>query len=83
MTIGLNGLIGYLNHNEKSKSPGYFGRIMIQQNVMAVSGELLGISKKIFNQIKKSNHIRFGFYYGSPTENRTPVSTVRGSRPNL
>ena len=51
MTINLMGVVGYLNNNEKSKSPGYFGRIMIQQNVMAVSGELIGISKKTFNQI--------------------------------
>ena len=51
MIIGLNGTVGYLNNNEKSISPGYFGRIMIQQNVMAVSGELIGLSKKIFQQI--------------------------------
>lgn len=51
MAINLMGAVGYLNNNEKSKSPGYFGRIMIQQNVMAVSGELIGISKNIFNQI--------------------------------
>lgn len=51
MTIGLNGFVGYLNSNEKSKSPGYFGRIMIQQNVMAVSGELLGISKEVFYKV--------------------------------
>lgn len=51
MAINLMGAVGYLNNNEKSKSPGYFGRIMIQQNVMAVSGELIGISKKTFNQI--------------------------------
>ena len=51
MVINLMGAVGYLNNNEKSKSPGYFGRIMIQQNVMAVSGELIGISKNTFNQI--------------------------------
>lgn len=51
IAINLMGTVGYVNKNEKSKSPGYFGRIMIQQNVMAVSGELIGISKNIFNQI--------------------------------
>lgn len=51
MTINLMGLVGYLNNNEKSESPGYFGRIMIQQNVMAVSGELIGISKNIFDEV--------------------------------
>lgn len=55
MAINLMGTVGYLNNNEKSKSPGYFGRIMIQQNVMAVSGELIGISKNLFNKINGFN----------------------------
>lgn len=51
MAINLMGTVGNVNSNEKSNSPGYFGRIMIQQNVMAVSGELIGISKNTFQQI--------------------------------
>lgn len=55
IAINLMGTVGCLNNNEKNKNPGYFGRIMIQQNVMAVSGELIGISKNIFNQINGFN----------------------------
>lgn len=51
ITLNLMGIAGNVNSLEKSNSPGYFGRIMIQQNVMAVSGELLGISKRIFDEI--------------------------------
>jgi len=51
MTLNLMGTIGNVNYYEKNSNPGYFGRIMIQQNVMAVSSELLGISKKIFKSI--------------------------------
>lgn len=51
MALNLMGVVGNINNNEKNNNPGYFGRIMIQQNVTAVSGALLGISKKVFNEI--------------------------------
>lgn len=51
MTLNLMGTIGNVNYYEKNSNPGYFGRIMIQQNVIAVSSELLGISKKLFKSI--------------------------------
>lgn len=52
ITLNLMGLAGNVNSYEKSKNPGYFGRIMIQQNVMAVSSDLLGMSKRVFKEIK-------------------------------
>lgn len=51
VVLNLTGTAGHVNWNEKEKKPGYFGRIMIQQNVSAVTGALLGISKINFEQI--------------------------------
>ena len=51
IALNLMGLFGNINRLEKSKSPGYFGRIMIQQNVMAISSQLIGVSKKIFEKV--------------------------------
>lgn len=51
VVLNLTGTAGHLNLNEKEKNPGYMGRIMIQQNVSAVTGALLGISKKDFEKI--------------------------------
>ena len=52
VVLNLTGTAGHVNLNEKDNNPGYFGRIMIQQNVSAVTGALLGISKKVFEEIK-------------------------------
>lgn len=52
IALNLMGLFGNVNIYEKSNNPGYFGRIIIQQNVMAVSGKLIGMSRKIFNEIR-------------------------------
>ena len=51
VVLNLTGTAGHVNWNEKENNPGYFGRIMIQQNVSAVTGALLGVSKKIFEQV--------------------------------
>ncbi len=51
IALNLMGLFGNINRLEKSNSPGYFGRIMIQQNVMAISSQLIGVPKKIFEQV--------------------------------
>lgn len=51
VVLNLTGTAGHINWNEKENNPGYFGRIMIQQNVSAVTGALLGVSKKIFEQV--------------------------------
>ena len=51
VALNLTGTAGHVNWNEKENNPGYFGRIMIQQNVSAVTGALLGVSKKIFEQV--------------------------------
>lgn len=51
VVLNLTGTAGHVNWNEKEKSPGYMGRIMIQQNVSAVTGALLGISRQTFEQI--------------------------------
>lgn len=51
VVLNLTGPAGHVNWNEKENNPGYFGRIMIQQNVSAVTGALLGVSKKIFEQV--------------------------------
>lgn len=51
VVLNLTGTAGHVNWNEKSNKPGYFGRIMIQQNVSSVTGALLGISKETFEQI--------------------------------
>ena len=51
VVLNLTGTAGHVNWNEKENNPGYFGRIMIQQNVSAVTGALLGVSKKIFDQV--------------------------------
>jgi len=52
VVLNLTGTAGHVNLNMKENNPGYFGRIMIQQNVSAVTGALLGISKKVFDEIK-------------------------------
>lgn len=52
IVLNLMGTAGHVNWNEKEKNPGYMGRIMIQQNVSAVTGALLGMSKEIFEQVK-------------------------------
>ena len=52
VVLNLTGTAGHVNWNEKENNPGYFGRIMIQQNVSAVTGALLGISKKVFEQVE-------------------------------
>lgn len=52
IVLNLTGTAGHVNLNEKEKKPGYMGRIMIQQNVSAVTGALLGISRNTFEQIK-------------------------------
>lgn len=52
VVLNLTGIAGHVNWNEKSRKPGYFGRIMIQQNVSSVTGALLGISRKVFEEIK-------------------------------
>lgn len=51
VVLNLTGTAGHVNWNEKENNPGYFGRIMIQQNVSAVTGALLGVSKKNFDQV--------------------------------
>lgn len=51
VVLNLTGTAGHVNWNEKEKNPGYFGRIMIQQNVTAVTGALLGISRKTFEEV--------------------------------
>lgn len=51
VVLNLTGTAGHVNWNEKENNPGYFGRIMIQQNVSAVTGALLGVSKKVFEQV--------------------------------
>ena len=51
VVLNLTGTAGHVNWNEKENNPGYFGRIMIQQNVSAVTGALLGVSKKTFDQV--------------------------------
>ena len=52
VVLNLTGTAGHVNWNEKANNPGYFGRIMIQQNVSAVTGALLGMSKKVFEQVE-------------------------------
>lgn len=52
VVLNLTGTAGHVNWNEKENNPGYFGRIMIQQNVSAVTGALLGVSKKVFEKVK-------------------------------
>lgn len=52
VVLNLTGTAGHVNLNERADKPGYFGRIMIQQNVSCVTGALLGISKKVFEEIK-------------------------------
>lgn len=52
VVLNLTGTAGHVNWNEKENNPGYFGRIMIQQNVSAVTGALLGVSKKVFEDVK-------------------------------
>lgn len=52
VVLNLTGTAGHVNWNEKSRKPGYFGRIMIQQNCSSVTGALLGISRKTFEQVK-------------------------------
>ena len=52
VVLNLTGIAGHVNWNEKSRKPGYFGRIMIQQNVSSVTGALLGISRKTYEQVK-------------------------------
>lgn len=51
IALNLMGLFGNVNRFEKSNNPGYFGRIMIQQNVMAISSQLIGVSKKLFEKV--------------------------------
>lgn len=51
VVLNLTGTAGHVNLNEKENSPGYFGRIMIQQNCSCVTGALLGISKNTFEQV--------------------------------
>lgn len=51
IVLNLTGTAGHVNWNEKEKHPGYFGRIMIQQNVSAVTGALIGISKETFEEV--------------------------------
>lgn len=51
IALNLMGLFGNVNRFEKSNNPGYFGRIMIQQNVMAISSQLIGISKELFEKV--------------------------------
>lgn len=51
ITLNLMDTIGNINCYEKNNNPGYFGRIMIQQNVMAVSGGLIALSKEVFEKI--------------------------------
>lgn len=51
VVLNLTGTAGHVNWNEKEKNPGYMGRIMIQQNVSAVTGALLGISKETFEKV--------------------------------
>lgn len=51
VVLNLTGTAGHVNWNEKENSPGYFGRIMIQQNVSCVTGALLGISKNVFEKV--------------------------------
>lgn len=52
VVLNLTGIAGHVNWNEKSRKPGYFGRIMIQQNMSSVTGALLGISRKTFEEVK-------------------------------
>ena len=52
VVLNLTGTAGHVNWNEKENNPGYLGRIMIQQNVSAVTGALLGVSKKVFEEVK-------------------------------
>lgn len=51
VALNLTGIAGHINWNEKSEKPGYFGRIMIQQNCSAVTGALLGVSKENFEKV--------------------------------
>lgn len=51
VVLNLTGTAGHVNWNEKENNPGYFGRIMIQQNVSAVTGALLGVSRKVFEEV--------------------------------
>ena len=51
VVLNLTGTAGHVNWNEKENNPGYFGRIMIQQNMSCVTGALLGISKEVFEKI--------------------------------
>lgn len=52
IALNLMGIFGNIHMLEKGNSPGYFGRIMIQQNVMAISSQLIGVSKKTFDTVK-------------------------------
>ena len=52
VVLNLTGIAGHVNWNEKQIKPGYFGRIMIQQNLSAVTGALIGISRKTFEEVK-------------------------------
>ncbi len=52
VVLNLTGIAGHVNWNEKSRKPGYFGRIMIQQNVSSVTGALLGLSRKTYEDVK-------------------------------
>ena len=52
VVLNLTGTAGHVNLNEKENHPGYFGRIMIQQNCSSVTGALLGISRKTFEEVK-------------------------------
>jgi len=61
IALNLMGLFGNVNRFEKSNSPGYFGRIMIQQNVMAISSQLIGVSKELFEKV---NGFDFDFKNG-------------------
>ena len=48
VVLNFTGIAGHVNAHMRNNAVGYFGRIMIQQNFSAVTGALLMVSKKNF-----------------------------------
>ena len=48
---GIYGVAGHIHRHWDKKSPGYFGRLLLQHEVSAVTGACLAISKEIFEEV--------------------------------
>ncbi|HXP51184.1 MAG TPA: glycosyl transferase, family 2, partial [Bacteroidia bacterium] len=53
--IGLGGVAGHIHKNAPRKDPGYFGKLILPQNLSAVTAACMLMRKEVFDEVKGLN----------------------------